>query len=160
MRDLEERGIEVTAENIKNNYIGFMEHKQITILGLYQEHNDKMRALVGKGYAFSSLKKHLTTIGHLKEFVKWKYKTDDLAIEKIDYNFISEFQFYLKSEKNISNNTTIKYLRNLGKVVRIAINTNYLKKNPYTSMRLFYDEIERPLWHQQKEAVSKVRQPL
>ena len=83
MRDLEERGIEVTAENIKNNYLGFMEHNQITLLGLYQEHNDKMQALVGKTYAYSSLEKHFTTIGHLKTFIAWKYKTDDLAIERI-----------------------------------------------------------------------------
>ena len=34
MRDLEERGIEVTAENIKNNYLGFMEHKQKPYLSL------------------------------------------------------------------------------------------------------------------------------
>ena len=134
MRDLEERGFEVTAENIKNNYLGFMEHNQITILGLYQEHNDKMKALIGKGYAYSSLEKHYSTIGHLKEFLKWKYKADDLSIERVDYNFISEFQFYLKSEKNISNNTSIKYLRNLGKIVRIAINANYLKQNPFAAI--------------------------
>jgi len=144
LRDLEERGIEVTAENIKNNYLGFMEHTQITILGVYQEHNNKMKALIGKGYALSSLEKHYSTIGHLKEFLKWKYKADDLSIERVDYNFISEFQFYLKSERNISNNTSIKYLRNLGKIVRIAINANYLKQNPFVTIKLSYDEIERP----------------
>ncbi len=144
LRDLEERGFEVTAENIKNNYLGFMEHRQVTVLNLYQEHNDKMKSLVGKGYAYSSLEKHYSTIGHLKGFLKWKYKANDLNIERVDYNFVSEFQFYLKSEKNISHNTSIKYLRNFGKVVRIAINANYLKQNPFAAMRLCYDEIERP----------------
>lgn len=144
MRDLEERGLEVTAENIKNNYLGFMEHKQITLLSLYQEHNDKMKALIGKGYAFSTLEKHYTTIGHLKEFIPFKYKANDLAIDKIDSKFISEFEFCLKSEKNISNNTTIKYIKNLGKIIRTAVQANYMKNNPYSGIRPHYDEIDRP----------------
>lgn len=144
MRDLEERGIEVTAENIKNNYLGLMEHKQVTVLSLYQEHNDKMKSLIGKGYAYSTLEKHYSTIGHLKEFIPYKYKQGDLLIEKVDNIFLTEFEYFLRSEKNISNNTTVKYLKNFGKVVRIAINAGYLKKNPYATIRLRTEEIDRP----------------
>ncbi|NMB97539.1 MAG: hypothetical protein GYA02_13175, partial [Clostridiaceae bacterium] len=50
IKDLEERGVEVTAENIKNNYLGLIEFKQVTLLSLYAEHNAKMEALVGKTY--------------------------------------------------------------------------------------------------------------
>lgn len=113
MRDLEERGLEVTAENIKNNYLGLMEYSQKTILSLYEDHNKKMNALIGKGYAFSTLQKHLSTIGHLKSFLKEKYTTDDINIERVDNIFLTDFEFYLKSEKNISNNTTVKYMRNI-----------------------------------------------
>ena len=144
MRDLEERGIEVTAENIKNNYLGLMEHKQVTVLSLYQEHNDKMKSLIGKGYAYSTLEKHYSTIGHLKEFIPYKYKSNDLLMERVDNVFLTEFEFYLKSEKSISNNTTVKYLKNFGKVVRIALNAGYLKKNPYATIRLRTEEIDRP----------------
>lgn len=31
-----------------------MEYKQVTVLYLYQEHNDKTRALMGKGCAYST----------------------------------------------------------------------------------------------------------
>lgn len=144
MRDLEERGFPITAENIKNNYLGLMKHKQITVLSLYQEHNDKMKALIGKGYAYSTLEKHYSTIGHLKEFIPFKYKTDDLPIEQIDNIFISELEFFLRSEKGISNNTTVKYLKNLGKIIRIALNYGYLKRNPLNTVRLRIDEIDRP----------------
>jgi len=144
MRDLEERGIEITAENIKNNYLGLMKHKQVTVLSLYQEHNDKMKSLIGKGYAYSTLEKHYSTIGHLKEFIPYKYKANDLPVERVDNVFLTEFEFYLKSEKNISNNTTVKYLKNFGKVVRIALNAGYLKRNPYATIRLRTEEIDRP----------------
>jgi len=143
MRDLEERGIEVTAENIKNNYLGLMEHNKITLIGLYNEHNDKMKALIDKTYSFSTLQKHYSTIGHLKSFMELKLGVEDINIEQVNHQFLTEFEFYLKSEKNISNNTTIKYMRNLGKVVRNAMSLGYLKNNPFSTIRYSFDEVDR-----------------
>lgn len=143
MRDLEERGVEISAENIKNNYLGLIEHKQKTLLSLYNEHNEKMNELIGRGYAFSTLQKHLTTVEHLKTFVQKKYKSEDMLIEKVNNEFVTEFEFYLKSEKNISNNTTIKYLKNLGKIIRSALNAGYIKRNPFEGVKYHTEEVER-----------------
>lgn len=144
MRDLEERGIEVTAENIKNNYLGLMEHKQLTLFTLYTEHNNKMKALLNKGYALSTLEKHYTTVTHLKEFLKKKYKMNDIAIDKIDNIFLTDFQFFLRSDKSIGNNTTIKYMKNIGKILKTAYDAGYIKRNPMTGIRMHTEEIERP----------------
>ena len=143
IKDLEERGIEVTAENIKNNYLGLIEYKQVTLLSLYSEHNQKMEALIGKGYSFSTLQKHLTTVEHLKDFLKKNYNSDDILVEKINNQFLLDFEFYLRSDKCISNNTTIKYLKNLGKVIRSALNAGYIKKSPFTGIKYHIDEVER-----------------
>lgn len=143
MRDLEERGIEVSAENIKNNYLGLMKHNQITLLSLYDEHNIKMNALIGKGYAFSTLQKHYSTVGHLKSFLFENYKINDINIERIDNIFLTSFEFYLKSEKNISNNTTVKYMRNLGKVIRIALSAGYIKKDPFGNIKYHIEDVDR-----------------
>lgn len=143
MKDLEERGMEVTAENIKNNYLGFIEFKQVTLLSLYEEHNAKMEALVGKTYSFSTLQKHLTTVAHLKDYLQKKFIVDDILFDKVNTQFLLDFEFFLKSEKNISNNTTIKYMKNLGKVVRIGLNAGYLKKDPYTGVKYHHEEVER-----------------
>ena len=99
----------------KNNYLGLIEFKQVTLLSLYAEHNAKMEALVGKTYAFSTLQKHLTTLEHLKDFLEKEYKSGDIIMEKVNTQFLLDFEFYLKTEKSISNNTTIKYMKNLGK---------------------------------------------
>lgn len=103
IKDLEERGVEVTAENIKNNYLGLIDFKQVTLLSLYAEHNAKMEALVGKTYAFSTLQKHLTTLEHLKDFLEKEYKSGDIIMEKVNAQFLLDFEFYLKTEKSISN---------------------------------------------------------
>ena len=87
-----------------------------------------MEALVGKTYAFSTLQKHLTTLEHLKDFLEKEYKSGDIIMEKVNAQFLLDFEFYLKTEKSISNNTTIKYMKNLGKVVRVGLNAGYLKE--------------------------------
>ncbi|MDD4010340.1 MAG: site-specific integrase [Fermentimonas sp.] len=143
IKDLEERGMEVTAENIKNNHLGFIEFKQVTLLSLYSEHNQKMEALIGKGYSFSTLQKHLTTVEHLKDFLKKNYNSDDILVDKINNQFLLDFEFYLKSNKSISSNTTIKYLKNLGKVIRSALNAGYIKRNPFTGIKYHTEEVER-----------------
>lgn len=143
IKDLEERGVEVTAENIKNNYLGLIEFKQVTLLSLYAEHNAKMEALVGKTYAFSTLQKHLTTLEHLKDFLEKEYKSGDIIMEKVNTQFLLDFEFFLKTEKSISNNTTIKYMKNLGKVVRVGLNAGYLKRDPYATIKYHHEEIEK-----------------
>lgn len=144
MRDLEERGVEVTAQNIKDNYLGIISYKQVTLFSAYDEHNVKMKALIGKGYTNATLERHYTTRNHLLDFVRTKYKKDDIPLERVDNTFITDFEFFLRSEKNIGNNTTVKYLRNLGKVLRIAFEAGHIKKNPLSTVRLRIEDIDRP----------------
>ena len=144
MRDLEERGIEVTAANIKDNYLGIISYKQVTLFSAYDEHNDKMKALIGKGYTYATLERHYTTRNHLLDFIRTKYNKDDIPLERVDNVFVTDFEFFLRSEKNIGNNTTVKYLRNLGKVLRIAFEAGHIKKNPLSSVRLHIEDIDRP----------------
>lgn len=158
INDLEDRGVEITPENIKNNYLGLIEYKQLTLFSLYEEHNQRMNSLIGKTYAFSTLQKHLTTVEHLKSFVKSRYDSSDILIDKLNSQFIIDFEYYLKSEKDISNNTTIKYLKNLRKIVKIALNVGYLKKDPFAAVRYHQDEVERPFLdkHELQRLIEKV----
>src|SRR5690606_22789613 len=94
-------------------------------------------------YAYSTLQKHLTTVMHLKDYLKKEYKSNDVLIEKINTQFLIDFEFFLKSEKSISNNTTIKYMKNVGKVIRMALSAGYMKKDPHTGIKYHHEEVER-----------------
>lgn len=51
----------------------------------------------------------------------WKYKVDDIAIKKLDYEFILSYEFWLKLVRKCDHNTAIKYLSNFRKIVNICI---------------------------------------
>ena len=81
------------------------------LIPIFQEHNDKIEKLVGKEYAKVTLGRYQTCISHTKEFLKWKYEVSDIGIKKIDYAFLNDFEYYLRTEKSCNNNSAVKYLK-------------------------------------------------
>lgn len=46
--------------------------------------------------------------------MKWKYKLADISLSQLKYEFITDFEFFLKTEKNIENNTVAKHVQITG----------------------------------------------
>lgn len=121
----------VTVENVKSIISGIYKNHR-TLVKVFEDHNNKMRELVGKQYAWGTLQRFEVTLNHLQNFLSWKSNVDDIALIKIDHAFITEFEFYLRSVKNCANNTAVKYVRNLRKIVNICLNNDWLEKDPFS----------------------------
>ena len=59
----------------------------------------------------------------------------------MDYEFISQFVFWLKTERHCSNNTAIKYLGNFKKVVLECKQKGLLTNDPFLGFRTKRDEV-------------------
>ncbi len=117
---------------LKNLLTGEGEEKHM-ILAAFKEHNEQMKALVGLDFAPSTLMRYKTAHDHTESFIKWKYGTDDLELRELDYDFVSQFVFWLKSERKCGHNTAIKYVGNLKKIVLECINKGCCLKTPFAS---------------------------
>lgn len=135
-----EDDIEVTAEAIKNVLIGKSTEKR-TILEVFQYHNDQMATLVGKEFAPLTLKRYQTALEHTRSFIQWKYQSDDRRISELDFEFISEFSFWLRSARSCNHNSAVKYLSNLKKIVLICVNNKWLKEDPFVGFKLTKKEV-------------------
>jgi hypothetical protein len=80
---------EISAQAIKNYLMGIDDRK--TILNVFTEHNLQVKALIGKEYAWGTYDLFNRTYTHTHAFIKWKYRTDDLDIKKLDYEYQSVF---------------------------------------------------------------------
>jgi hypothetical protein len=80
------------------------------LLEIFQLHNDQVSQLVGKDFAHGTLERYKTSLKHTGSFIQWKYKADDIDIRKLNYGFISAYEFWLKSVRNCGHNSTMKYL--------------------------------------------------
>ena len=76
-------------------------------------------------------------------FLKWKFNVSDIDIKKIDNAFISDYDFYLRSIHKCNNNTTVKYLKNFGKIIRICIANGWITLNPFANYKPKVKEVER-----------------
>ncbi|WP_250629721.1 site-specific integrase [Aureibaculum algae] len=119
-----------SALDIKNRYIGKSENQKM-LLNIFQEHNDKVEQLIGKDFAAGTAERYRTAKKHVEDYIKLEYKCDDIPVNNVDHKFISGLEYYLKTVRNCSHNTAIKYITNFKKIVRIAYANDWIDKDPF-----------------------------
>jgi len=132
----------VNAENMRNKILG-VEKRRNMLVAIFEKHNDEMKALVGKEFAEATYQRYITSLKHTIDFIKWKYKVSDIDIRKIDHEFITSYEFYLKSVCNCCQNTAVKYIKNFGKVVRICLANGWIERNPFFNYKSKIKEVDR-----------------
>jgi site-specific recombinase XerD len=104
-------------------------------LEIFQNHNDKIEKLVGKDFALGTIERYCTAKKHVEAYIKLEYQVPDLPIRSIDHGFIEGFEYYLKTERNCSHNTAVKYITNFKKIVRIAFANDWIQKDPFLNWK-------------------------
>ena len=129
-------------ESFRKKWLGIQE-KAYTLLEVFKHHNDQMFSLIGTDCSKATYGKYKTTYDHTVAFLKWKYLAQDIEITKLSYGFITDFEFYLKTQPKCNHNTTIKYLTNLRKIVNICIKNGWLVKDPFFGFKMSKKEVVR-----------------
>jgi integrase len=124
----------ITAQKVMDYILG-KNAARTKVLEEFQKHNDEMTALLGKGYAKGTLDRFTITINHLRAFIRLKFNTEDLEFSDLNLEFIKDFEFYLRSVRNCSNNTTLKYIANFKKIVLRAIDKEVILKDPFKNFK-------------------------
>ena len=140
-REKEASGRQVSAYELKNCYLGIdVDNK--TILQVFQEHNDKVKGLENIDYAPLTVQRYFTAFMHVKDFIKLKYKREDLPLTDITPMFISDFEYYMKTTRKCCHNTAVKYIKNFKTIVRIALANGWMKTDPFSNIKYHYDEVD------------------
>jgi len=139
----EDEGKILTLDAVKNKFLD-KGKDQRTILKLFQKHNEEFRMKVGVQVTYATYERYVTCFKHMKEFLKKEFKVDDLPVTEINRRLYDRFEYFLKKEKKCAHNTTIKYIRNFNKIVRIAVEQGWLTKSPYKDIGYRLEEIDKP----------------
>jgi hypothetical protein len=120
----------VTSESLKSKLLGTDVSTRM-LIPIFQDHNDKVEALVGQDFGSGTLERYKTSLKHTQEFLNWKYKTSDIDITKIDHAFIMDYDFWLRSVRKCANNTAVKYIKNLKRLLGYVWRMAGSKKIPF-----------------------------
>ncbi len=114
------------------------------LLEVFKQHNEQVKTLIGSQYSFATWKRYVTSHGHTLDFLQYKYGISDIAVSQIKYEFITDYEFWLKSVRKCNHNSTIKYLTNFKKIINICLKNGWIERNPFVSFKMAKKEVERP----------------
>ena len=145
----------ITPEVIKNAYLGIRERGK-TVLEVFRYHNTQVSSLLDKDFSQGTYERYCTALKHTEDFIQWKYKVADLEIKFVTYEFITEFEYYLKTVRKCGHNTAIKYITNFKKIIRICIGNGWLERDPFINYKIQLREVEREfLTEQELQAIAR-----
>mgnify|MGYP003599707858 CR=1 FL=1 len=119
------------VEDIYLKYKGEVPNNEKTILQIFTIHNEKVEKLIGKDYAKPTFWKYRQSKELLKDFIKHQYKRNDYQFKDLDLRFIQEYEFYLKTEKNLGLASVNKAIQRFRKMVKIAISEGIIQREPF-----------------------------
>mgnify|MGYP001660915790 FL=1 len=132
----------VTAEKVRNVFLGMgMNHE--TLLAVFRQHNEDYEKQVGKIKSLRSYWKYCIVYKHLEEFIKQRYKVSDIALKELAPAFITDFELFLRTEKNHCNNTVWSYMMPFRSIIFMAINNGWLQRDPFYAYSITKEETKR-----------------
>lgn len=141
--DLQSKGKLITAKTVINVHLGKSE-KNYTLIQLLEYFNEQhVKKLIGKDYALGTYNRYKTSLEHIKQFIQYKYKVDDLFLTELSYSFATDYEFYLKTVQLCGHNTAVKYIKNLKAVLNFALSQEWLEMNPLNRYKAKLDRVEK-----------------
>ena len=141
---IQREGKQVSAKEILDRYKYLNAPKPKTgILALYAEHNQELKELVDISVALATYKRHETSLKLFHEFLLYKYQVEDVDISEIDVEMLQKYQHYLMTVRHNSNNTTVKYIRNLGKILKLAVSRKLITASPTEELKLKMEPVDK-----------------
>lgn len=124
-------GQPISSEKLMDHVLG-RNASRATIVQEFQLHNDQLLALVERGeYAIGTHVRFEIAKKHVKEYVRYKYNVEDMEFRDLNFEFVKDYEFYLKTVKKISHNTALKYITNFKKIVLLAIDKEIISTDPF-----------------------------
>lgn len=156
-RNMEIDGKYINPMGIKRRFLGLdNEHKML--FQVFQEHNDKCRELIGKDFAKVTVSRFDTSLRYLKEMTLKQYRIKEIPLKEVNHAFIQDFIHFLKTEKNLQENTVIRYMKTIKKIINLSIANDWITKNPFANIRFHEQEVHKEFLTKEELEILQVKE--
>ncbi len=135
----------ICAQSIKARFLG-EDNEEYSLLTLVDYHNTQM----SESLSYGTLKNYFTTQKYVKLFLI-KKKIQDISLSQLTFRFLVDFEKFLRSyvpedhQKQMENNTVMKHIQRLRKMVTLAYKMEWIDKDPFIKFKPIYIKNEREL---------------
>ena len=141
-RDVQERENFVSAEKVKNVFLG-IDSKQHTLLKTFDEHNKEQYSLIGKKIVKATYLRYCYLKTRLSEFLIEKHNLSDIPLGEVNYQFIRDFELYLLTVRGNKQSTVAQSLILLKLIMELAYKNDWILKNPFVNYKIEDEKSER-----------------
>lgn len=128
----------VSPQLVKAMFLGKGE-SSYKLSDIIEYHNQYMKETLRWG----TQKNYYTTHNYVLLFLKQKYRTTDMYLSQLNYKFIIDFEHFLRQQKSMGNNTVMKHIERLRKLINLACKMEWIEKDPFIKFKAKFIKKER-----------------
>lgn len=120
-----------TVEDVYSTYKGKKRTKEYNTIEFFNRYLDRLKRLVEIDIQQKTWKKFEHVRNDVKSFIKWQYNRTDYLLKDLKLQFLVDFEYYLKTERSLSQATINKAIQRFKKPIGIAVAEGFLEKDPF-----------------------------
>lgn len=128
---LQVKEVSFTVDDIYRLYKGEKLTKEYNIVEYFERYLKQLKTLIGIDIKQVTYNKFEYVKNDVKAFIKWKFKTNDFPLKKLELQFLNDFEYYLKVVKKQKQVTINKSIQRFRKPIKVAVSERYLDSDPF-----------------------------
>lgn len=142
--DMQAAGQDISVHKLKMKLCSTDENSNITVSTLFQRFIENYETVVlSQNYGKESFFRYKICRDRVMEFIKKKYGVSDLPLTSIDKMFLDNLYVYLRSVRELNNNTAVKFMHRFSSVFKMARDNGWVVGDPFKLQHLHLDKVDR-----------------
>lgn len=126
----------VTAEKVKNAWLGFGDGYQLLLQTFDEYLNDFEKNRVGKDRKASTLENYRKQYRRLAAFLQYEYKVEDIPFKELKREFIEKYVVYLSTVRGMLPGTLPNAIKKLKLMSYTAFKNGWITSDPFAGFRV------------------------
>ena len=126
----------VTAEKVKNAWLGFRDGYQLLLQTFDEYLNDFEKNRVGKDRKASTLENYRKQYRRLAAFLQYEYKVEDIPFRELKREFIEKYVVYLSTVRRMLPGTLPNAIKKLKLMSYTAFKNGWIASDPFAGFRV------------------------
>ena len=127
--ELKSKDDDITVDILRSRLKGSEVKREKSLIEVCEIYNTNMEKLVGIEIEKDTFRRYGAFKTKLADFIQSKFKSKDILLSSLKYSFAIEYEQYLKTEVKLHQNTLVKYMQYLIRVVDFAVKYEWVEKN-------------------------------
>ena len=136
-------------EKIRNQVLG-LEKGAKSLVEYIDLHNQQYENRVGVNTTRTTFIRYKLVKERVQDFLKLKYNVSDIPIRDLTPVVLENFYLYLRKDCKCENNSSMKTMQRLRKIVYFAKNMGEAMADPYQSFRVHFESVDREILTQEE----------